>query len=229
MKRRMKIIGFGICFGIILVVIKYAAGVEDAVFWRYYGILAGIILVGSVGINMVYHLWYQCRMQRIQHFLAEERPQEYIVQVKRLLEKAKGETLRNVLLLNLAAGYMEAGEQERAIVLLEDLSERRLYGAAVRLVHQINLCECCFQTNRYEKAIRLYHENAALFARFREDKIYGASIAVLDILAAYYEGQAAQAKKLTDAAQQKWKEPRFQRVFREIAAYGEGRKEREGE
>lgn len=222
MKRKRKIIGFGICIGIMLAIAKNAVGLENALFWRYYGIFAAIILVGSVGINIAYNRSYQRKMQRILSLL-EERPREYIAQLEGMLEKAKGENLRNVLRLNLAAGYMEAGERPRAIAILEELSGQRLPGAAAKVAHTINLCECYFYTNQSEKAMQLYRENTALFTRFREDAQYGGNIAALDILAAYCEGELARAAELLEAAQRKWDKPRFQRDFQEIAAHMDGR------
>lgn len=218
MKRRVKIIGGGICFGVSLCILKDYFEIKDAIFWKYYCIFAVLFIAGGIGINILYNLYYQRRMQRILHLLEEDCPQEYIVQIEKLLKKAKGENLRNILRLNLAAGYMEARNPEHAIVLLEELSKQQLPSVAVKLTHRINLCECYFQTNRYEKAIQIYRENETLFARFREDRIYGANIAVLDILAKYFEGQIEQATEIMDTAQQKWEAPRFQKVFQEIAA-----------
>ena len=121
--------------------------------------------------------------------LSEEKPQEYIDGIENLLKTAKGKTLRNILELNLAAGYIEIKQFDIAIPMLEKLSHERLSGFSVNVVHKINLCLSYFETTQYEKAITVYNENQGLFQQYRHHKIYGGNIAILDIIAAIINEQ----------------------------------------
>ena len=67
--------------------------------------------------------------------MSEEKPQEYIDGIENLLKTAKGKTLRNILELNLAAGYIEVKQFDIAIPMLEILSHERLRGSSVNVVH----------------------------------------------------------------------------------------------
>lgn len=68
-----------------------------------------------------------------------------------------------------------------------------------------------------DKAMALYHESQALFQKYRNGKIYGANIAVLDILAAINKEQYVQAERLLAVARETYQGVRFQKAFHEIA------------
>ena len=124
--------------------------------------------------------------------------------------------MRNILELNLAAGYIEAKQFDIAIPMLEKLSHERLSGSSVNVVHKINLCLSYFETAQYEKAITVYNENQGLFQQYRHHKIYGGNIAILDIIAAIINEQYNQAEELLDTAKKMYDDPRLQKSFREI-------------
>ena len=132
--------------------------------------------------------------------LSTEKPQEYIDGIENLLKTAKGKILRNILELNLAAGYIEAKQFDIAIPMLEKLSHERLSGSSVNVVHKINLC--------------LSYQG--LFQQYRHHKIYGGNIAILDIIAAIINEQYNQAEELLDTAKKMYDDPRLQKSFREI-------------
>ena len=148
--------------------------------------------------------------------LSEEKPQEYIDGIENLLKTAKGKTLRNILELNLAAGYIEVKQFDIAIPILEKLPHERLRGSSVNVVHKINLCLSYFETAQYEKAITVYNENQGLFQQYRHHKIYSGNIAILDIIAAIINEQYNQAEELLDTAKKMYDDPRLQKSFREI-------------
>lgn len=147
----------------------------------------------------------------------EEKPQEYIDGIQALLKTAKGRYLQNILRLNLTAGYMEQKRFEEAMQILEELSDRQRKSAIVNVVYCINLFICYFETNQYEKAIALYHENSRLIEKFRYSKSYGANIAILDVLAMVIRKQYQEAEDLLEKAKQIYDTPQFQKAFQEIS------------
>lgn len=215
-KRILWTVLCGICLGLILLALRIALGIDEDSFMRGYWRAAPVIILGALLCNTVYVLYFHRKLQRItKQFLAGE-TKGYIADVEALLRKAKGRQLRALLKLNLAAGYLEAKEFDTAVTMLEELSHQRLYGAAVKLVHRINLCMAYFYTERYEKAMEWYVASQKAFAPYRQDKRYGGSIAELDILAAICARQYGQAEELLDRACETWQEPRLQASFREI-------------
>lgn len=216
MKRVVKIILIGLCFGLILLLLKISFRIDDAAFMHAYWIAAPAIVLGVVLINLCYNLIYLNKVRKIAKLLSEENPQEYIDGIENLLKTAKGKALRNILELNLAAGYIETKQFDLAIPLLEKLSHERLRGSAVNVVHKINLFLSYFETTQYEKAITVYNENQGLFQQYRHHKIYGGNIAILDVIAAIINEQYNQAEELLDTAKKMYDDVRFQKSFQEI-------------
>ena len=216
LKRVAKIILIGICFGLILLLFKISFGIDDTTFMHGYWIVAIAIVLGAVLINLCYNLIYLNKVKKIAKLLSEEKSQEYIAGIENLLKTAKGKTLRNILELNLAAGYIETKQFDIAIPMLEKLSLERLSSSSVNVVHKINLCLSYFETTQHEKAITICNENQELFQQYRHHKIYGGNIAILDIIAAIINEQYNQAEELLDTAKKMYDDARLQKSFQEI-------------
>ncbi|MDO4268925.1 MAG: hypothetical protein Q4C73_10675 [Eubacteriales bacterium] len=216
MKRMVKIIVTGICFGLALLLLKIIFRIDDAAFMRGYWIAAPAVVIGVLIINVCYNLFYFNKVRKIAKLLSEGKPQEYIDRIEDLLKTAKGKNLRNILELNQAAGYMETKQFDTAIPVLEKLSHERLKGAAVNVVHKINLCISYFQTSRYDEAMRIYNENQALFQQYRHHKSYGGDIAVLEVTAAVINEQYDRAEELLNCAKKMYDDPRLQKTFQEF-------------
>ena len=216
LKRTAKIILIGVCLGLILLLFKYSFGIDDTAFMHGYWIAVIIIVSGAVFINLCYNFSYLNKVRKIVKLLSEEKPQEYIAGIEQLLKTAKGKNLRNILELNLAAGYIETKQFDIAIPMLEKLSHERLRGSSVNVVHKINLCLSYFETTQYEKSIAVYNENQALFQQYRHHKIYGGNVAILDVIAAIINEQYDQAEQLLDAAKRMYDDARLQKAFQEM-------------
>lgn len=216
MKRVFRIAVFGICLGLVLLIVQKGFQIDEEVFMHTYWIIAPAIVIGAVLVNVLYNISYQRKMRRIVTLLDTGHPKEYIAEVDKLLHTARGQSLRNILKINLAAGYIEIKQYEKSISLLENLAGWQLPGSAVKMVCRLDLCMSYFYVGQYEKAMSLYNENQKLFGQYRNDKTYGGHIAVADILALMRNGQYDQAEKLLDTAQRFWEEPRLQNAFQEI-------------
>ena len=216
MKRLWKIIAIGVCIGLVSVVLQKALHIDRDVFLRWYWVTAAAVVLGAVLVNVVYNVFYQKKMQRLVPLLEAQKPREYVAGVEQLLKTAKGQNLRNILMMNLSAGYIALKEFDKAIELLEGLSDRGLVGTAVKTVCRLNLCTCYFQTGQGEKALMLYRDSQSIFEPQRKGGLYSGNIAILDILAAIQNKEYSQAGQLLDEARQRWEDPQFQEAFQEI-------------
>ena len=216
MKRIWKIIAIGVCAGLLLGVLKGALHIDEDVFMRWYWAGAGVVILGAVLVNVIYNICYQKRMKKLVPLLEAQKPREYITGVEQLLQTAKGQNLRTILTMNLSAGYIDLKEFDKAIELLEGISDKRLAGSAVKTVYRLNLCICYLQSGQGEKGLELYGSSQAIFKSQRDGKLYGGNIAILDILAAIQKKEYSQAEELLDEARQRWIAPRFQEAFQEI-------------
>lgn len=217
MKLIFKIIFMGICLGIVLLVLRVFLPVDTGTFMRVYWTSAFFFLAGVLLVSFFYNLSYKRRSQRAAKLLENGNPQAYIRETEKLLKTAKGRNLRNGLTLNLAAGYMATDQFDTAIGILESLPCDDLFDPAAKAVWRINLCMSYFETNQNEKAIALYEDSQKFLKRFRRVKLYGGSIAALDILAAMERGQYERADELLQTALAAYNSARLQNAFREIA------------
>ena len=191
--------------------------IDKAVFMTGYWIAALVVLTGVLLVNILYNVSYQRRMKQIAPLLEAGKPQEYIEGVEQLLKTAKGQSLKTILTMNLYAGYIDLKEFDKAIELLERISDKKLVGTAVKTVYRLNLCTCYFNTDQGEKALALYHDSQKVFEPQRGGKLYGGNIAILDMLAAIQGKEYDRAEALLDQARQTWPDRRFQAAFQEVA------------
>ena len=180
MKHVKAVIIAGICLGIVLLAIQIGTGIDSDVFMRYYWMAAPFLVIGAVVVYAGYQVYYQRKMQKLAGLLEQGKTREYVDGLMKLRETAKGKNLRNVIDLNLAAGYVESKQYGAAVMILESLPEEVIRNENLRVVYCINLCTSYFESGKKEKAEKVYEENRGLFEKFRGGKMYGECIAELD-------------------------------------------------
>lgn len=180
MKRVKAVIVVGICLGIVLLAVQTGMGIDSDVFMRNYWMAAPFLVIGTVVIYVGYQVYYQRKMQKLAGLLAQGKAKEYVDEMLKLRESARGKDLRNVIDLNLAAGYVESKQYGAAVMILESLREEDIGNENLRVVYCINLCMSYFESGRKEKARKLYGENRELFEKYRGGKMYGECIGKLD-------------------------------------------------
>ena len=208
----------GVCLGLVLVLIQNSFQIPEDVFMQGYWIGAIVVVLGMLVINISYNLYYIGKVKKLLNLLYGGEARGYIEGMEALLKTAKGKTLRSTLELNLAAGYMEEKDYGTAISLLEAVDPKQLRVDSARVVRAINLCESYFLAGQREKAQTLYDSCRRLFAKFRTGKLYGGSIAIVDVLEEISLGEFDQAKILLDKAKSTYQEPYLQKAYEEIGA-----------
>lgn len=188
--------------------VKIVFQIHDDVFWQYYLILSGIVLVGFTTFNIFYNLHYLKKMKAALPLYKAGRTEDYIAEVESLRCRAKGRFANNMLTINLSAGYCKLEQYDKAAELLESLSNVKLSGE-YQLVYCINLCLCYFYQKQTDRAIALYESSQRIFNPYRNSKSHGGSIAVLDIFAAIGVKDYVRAAKLLQEARSRWDDTRF--------------------
>ena len=172
----------GICLGIVMLAVQIGLGIDSKVFMRNSWMAAPLLVMAAVVIYVGYQVSYQRKMQKLSVLLEQGKAKEYIDSMTRLRESAKGKNLRNVIDLNLAAGYVESKQYGAAVMTLESLSKSELKHENLKLVYGLNLCMSYFESGKREHARKIYEENRELFEKYRGGKMYGECIARLDEL-----------------------------------------------
>ncbi len=218
MKRIGKVVLFGVCLGLVLVLIQNSFQIPEDVFMQGYWIAAIVVVLGALVINISYNLYYMGRVKKLLTLLYAGDSRGYIEGMEALRKTAKGKTLRSTLELNLAAGYMEEKDYGTAISILEAVDPKQLRVDSARVVRAINLCESYFLAGQTEKAQTLYDSSRPLFTKFRTGKAYGGNIAIVNVLEEISRGEFDQAKILLDKAKSTYQEPYLQKAYEEIGA-----------
>lgn len=214
MKRVLKVLAPGVipgvALGLVLGLLRTNLNIDQVTFLKWFWIFALPILVGAILFNILYHLYYRHKVNDLAAQLEQGHPQVFVAGMEQLLRTAKGPYLREVLTLNLTAGYIETQQFDRAISILEEMGQKRRQNSTLAVTRCINLCTSYFETNQYQKALALYQSQQPLFHAFRRHPIYGLHIAVVDVMAALIQEDYPQAEALLHAAAQTKTTPRIQ-------------------
>lgn len=214
MRHYLKVFAAAVCAGIVLAILKEKLDLDDGMFWKWYLIAAVVIIVGVLVFSILYARRYSRKMQELALLLDNGQPAAYLAGVEELLAAVKGRGMRDMLRLNLTAGYCELDRYEDAINLLESL---RFGGSrAPEMVRRLNLCVCMFRTGQAEKAVELYRASEKWFAPYRGKEQFGGNLAVLDIHTAMAEGRYTEARALLDHARKTWDKPRLQKYYGQL-------------
>lgn len=215
MKQIIRMVLAGICLGLVLLLVQKGLHIEEAVFMKWYWLAAPGIIAAAVLVHVLYHYSYQKKMRALAALLEEGSTDAYIEGVQSLLASAKSNSLKQVLKLNLSAGYCEKRQFEAALGILEELSEEPLHGV-IKMIHRLNLCVCYFYMSQNDKALSLYRESEKTFAPYRGSSSYGGNLAVLDMLAAIAKGDYFGAKKLLEHAKSTWNTKRLAAEYADL-------------
>lgn len=213
LRRYLKVVGVGVCVGILLCVVRAVFRIESAVFWHWYFIAGVLVVLGAALYNFLYLRKYAKRLRAaIAHYEKGETA-IYMDEIEDMLRTAKGRNLRNTLKIDLSAGYYAKGEYGRAIEILEEMADEPLRGV-LRMVHRLNLCLYYFRISRNDAAMELYHAGEKEFDRCRKNKDCGGDIALVDMLAAIENGRYGEAEEMLAYARQTWDSPRLREEYR---------------
>lgn len=212
MKRIIIVIIFGYCFGMLLLFVRKLFQISNDAFLKYYLIFAGIVLVGVEIFNILYNRYYLKKIKTVTQLLKAGRVEEYIKELELMRCYVKG-GLNKIITINLSDTYCKLEQYDKAIELLESLSNVKLY-SVYKLVHRINLCICYFHQKQTDCAIKLYENSQRIFNPYRNSKLYGGNIVILDIFAAISIKDYVRASELLQTAQSTWNDPCFLNEYR---------------
>ena len=218
MKRRAgRTVAIGVALGISLGFITSVLDIDKDVFMKYYIVAAILIVLGVFLYNLLYIRKHNQEMNQAINLLNEGKTEEYMVRVSELERKVKGKALKNLMRLNLTAGYCDLKEYEKALEILETLRKEKLKGD-VELVWRLNTCLCYFYTGRTKEAMQLYNESKAFFSASKKKGLHVPNIAILDMLAMIEDGRKKEARQYLDFAREKWPQMRLEEDYRMIDA-----------
>jgi len=216
MKRRVsKTLVTGVVLGLGLGFITSALDIDKDVFFNYYIFAAVLIVIGIFFYNLLYIRKHNQEISRAIALFNEGKTEDYIKRVSELERKVKRKALKNLMRLNLTAGYCDLKEYDKALEILEALKNEKLKGD-VELVWRLNTCLCYFYTGRTKEAMQLYNESKHLFTAAKKKGVHVSNIAILDMMAMIEDGRKKEARQYLEFAREKWPQMRLEEDYRMI-------------
>ncbi|BCJ94236.1 hypothetical protein acsn021_18050 [Anaerocolumna cellulosilytica] len=210
MKKRIRnIIICGLLFGGILLMLRIVFQMSDEEVWRYYILVSGIILVGAVGINIIYQVKLMKKLKRFETILRdEENPDKFIEENESLLRRLKSEYNRALININLSAGYCDKGDFETAKNILLSIPLKHIKGIN-KVVYYMNLAYIYFRLEESQKALDILEQQKKAFSNLEKHPSLGGNIMSLRILKYIAQDQLADAQNLLITAKNQWTDKRL--------------------
>ncbi|MDD3570150.1 MAG: hypothetical protein PHY44_03515 [Lachnospiraceae bacterium] len=158
MKRVLKIIAIGLVIGTLLFIVNKAFNIPKDVFMNFLMICFVVVVFGSAISYVFYNYRCEKKIKASVKLLENGKAKEYIEALEVLLKNIKGSYMKNYITVSLSAGYCDLNDYEKAIELLESLTNVPLHGD-LKIVQRMNLCSCYFYTHQGEKAMELYQNS----------------------------------------------------------------------
>jgi hypothetical protein len=209
MKRVHNIIILGVTFGGTLLLLRFIFGLSQKTVWKYYIITSVIILLGALIINITWQMKLMKRLKSLERILKDERnPDQFIEENKKILDGLKSEYNRNLIKINLSAGYCDKGDYDTAKNMLLSIKTKYLKGIN-EIVYYINLAYIYFRLEENQKALIILEQQNKNLVCFENNPHLGGLIAVLRINQYIIQGQLDEAHNLLDTARKKWTDNRL--------------------
>lgn len=210
MKRRIRnIILSGTLFGGILLMLRFIFRLSEEMVWKYYIIASIIILVGAMGINIIWQVNLMKKLKSFEKYLKEEgNPDKFIEENEKLLQTMKSDYNRTIIKINLSAGYCDKEEYETAKNILLSEPIKQVKGIN-KVIYYINLAYIYFRLEENQKALSILEQQKKEFSDFEKNLSLGGHITVLKIFQNIAENQLEEAQNLLTIAKDKWDDKRL--------------------
>lgn len=206
MNIRIKyILGIGIPLGIILAIFKNVVNIEDEVFWKYYIILAIIVIASVVILSCLYQVRFARKLSTINKQVMEQGNLELFFQdVEKLLSRTKSRFHRSLLLLNLCYGLGKKKEYAKGLEVLDSIDVKSVKGIN-RIIYYLDKVCFHFYLGNYEEVIYITEGNKANFLKFEKNSHIDWNIAANNIYYHIAKDQIEEAERLLELAKSQWK------------------------
>lgn len=206
MKIRMKyMLGIGIPLGIILAILKNVIDIKDNIFWKYYIILAIIVIAGAVILSCLYQIRFARKLNVINKQVMEQGNLDlFFEDVENLLNRSKSRFHRSLLMLNLCYGLGKKKEYAKGLEVLDAIDLKSVKGIN-KIIYYLNKVCFHFYLGNYEEVINITEKNKEDFLRFQENNHIDWNIAANNIYYHIAKGELEEAEKLLEQAKLQWK------------------------
>lgn len=211
-----RVLSLGLIIGIILLILQIVFKIDSSKLMSYYWKIGVAIILLLAIINTIYFVVFSVILKKKLQLFYEGKYDQYNREMEKILQRAKGENLKNIIRINLSAGYIGNNEYESAKEVLDKVELLRLRDEKLRLVYSINRCVCDFKLENYEKFKEDYMANQELFKKYETEQGYAESIAQLEITKCIVEKDFSNARELLYKTRDKYKDSKIKEDYSEL-------------
>ncbi len=188
----------GVALGLSLLFIEIFFKVPVNEYLENYWYVGIFIVLAVAIIEVVISLLFSKKLLNITKTIYnDDNGEGFILENQRLLEKTRGKVQKNLIRINISAGYSYMRDFESAKAVLEQCDLDNLSGINLT-IHSINLAFSNFKLNEPDRAIKIMDACRDKLQKFEQHKTLGGSIATLYILEHIAEGRNEEAKALLE-------------------------------
>ncbi len=215
-KRIFTIIGLSIILGLVLLIIQLGFNIEFETLMSYYWKIALLFLLLILIFNFIYMMYYADKIKKALVLLNEGKNQEYIAEMETILQKIKVKEYRDLIKINLSAGYINNKEYEKSLNILNSVAEKQIRNEQLKLVYWINKAISYFRIGDFDSCKEIYNQQKVFFEKYQDDDNYGESIGQIEVLHALVEEDLIKAEQLLQNLKAKWNTATQQKNYDEL-------------
>lgn len=211
-----KALSLGVALGLVIVAAENIFKIPHEVIRKGYLIAAPLIIILSMGVNVIWQTRFQNKIKALMPILVEqENPDLFIDENEKLLKTIKHPYNKALLLINISAGYSDKKEYEKAREALLSIPEKGIRGIN-GVIYYVDLVHYNFKLMNTAEAIVLMDKHKKEFEAFENHKIIGKHIKMNKVLYLRAKEQFEEADLLLKQLEEEETDKRFLKDLEEL-------------
>lgn len=216
MKSIKKSLLFGVALGVLMLVAIKTFNIDPQLVKKNYLWVAIAIIALVAGVNLGYNIVYMNKMKKLMPLFSQKRYKDFVIEVDKLLQKAKGKYLRTVLKINQSSAYINLDELKKAENLLKSIDINEYKSDDIKIIYWINLCTLKFNKKNFKEFRKCYEEGKDTFEKFKDNPYYRENIMRIEMNSKAVDKKFDEAQGILDTLKEEYKQEELQEEYKKL-------------
>lgn len=195
MKRIIKVVIAGLVLGLGLLILSLALGIDEEVFLHYYWRMGLGLIVLVALINTGYYFYKVKELKPVMALYEDMEYAKFVEEMERLIPGVKNKSLKNIMKLNLGAGYLETDQADKLVDFYGSMNTKDLRTKDLKFVYWLNLAIAYFKLEDREGFDQVLRDHKDIFAAYQDHKEYGESLAQVYLMEEIFQEKFDKARR----------------------------------
>lgn len=195
MKKIIKVVIASLVLGLGLLILSLALGIDEEVFLHYYWRIGLGLIVLVALVNTCYYFYKVKGLKPIMALYEDMKYPEFVEEMEKLIPGIKNKGLKNIMKLNLGAGYLETDQADKLVDLYGSMDPKDLRTRDLKFIYWLNLAIGYFKLEDREVFDQLLADHKDLFAAYQDNKEYGESLDEVYLMKEIFQGNLEGARQ----------------------------------